>query len=87
MDGESFRESHIAIDNIGQVAEGHEGGLVLGPIGGASRVGSLFPVGAAMSEHETSDVTTASTSQIEVSKNELVLATSLLSVWLSSRGR
>ena len=86
MDGEGLRESHIAIDNIRQVAEGHEGGLVLGPVGSASHVGSLFPVGAAMSEHETSDVSTASTSQVEVSKNKLVLATSLLSVWLSSWG-
>ena len=86
MDGKGLRESHIAIDNIRQVAEGHEGGLVLGPVGGASHVGSLFPVGAAMSEHETSDVSTASTSQVEVSKNKLVLATSLLSVWLSSWG-
>ena len=72
VNGESLRQLHIAINDVGQVAEGHERLFVLAPVRGSPHVGSLFPSCAAVGEHEARNVSAAATAQVQVSENDFV---------------
>ena len=77
VNGKSLGELDIAINNVGQVAEGHELRLILAPVWASPHVGSFFPVCTAMSEHEACNIAAAATAQVQVSENNFIFAACL----------
>jgi len=72
----------IAIYQIRQVTEWHEGLFVLLPVRLTPHVGLLLPIGLAGGEQEAGDIATAPTAMVPVSEDDL--ATRFC--WLLTRG-